>query len=473
VRAARFLRRAAQRDTVRGMEATHFASLAAFRATAYTAFGRRRDALFELCDTLLTTGPVPALPFLSMQPQHRRGWGSLYDALAVGEIYTTSLEPLLTRYPLAGGEAIYAVDISVWPRCDAETSPGRALYSHSSRHSAGQPIVAGWAYSWIAQVGFAQDSWTAPLRVRRLRPQENANAVAAEQIAAFLPHLRAAGPLPWFLFDAGYDPVQLTQALGDARAALLIRLRSGRCFYADPTAQPRTGRPRRHGHKFACDAPQTWPVPADDLTVADEQYGTVRVRAWTGLHPKTHGLHAKRDARGRRPIVRGTLLLVEVSRLPQQTHEPQALWLWWHTPQDPESTPNLDRAWRAYVRRFDLEHTFRFLKQSLNWTIPRLRHPEQADRWTWLVMLAYTQLRLARPLAGDQPLPWQRPQRAGKLTPSRVRRAFATLLLRLPILASPPKPCGCSPGRPKGKRSGRAVRYPALTKALLSTTQSA
>jgi Transposase DDE domain len=455
------------------MDTSHLASLAAFRAATYSAFGRRQDALFELCDTLLTTGPVPSLPLLSMQPQHRRKWGSLYDALAAGQISTGTLEDLLSRHPLAGGEPIYAVDVSVWPRCDAETSPERALYDHASRHSAGQPIVAGWAYSWIAQVGFARESWTAPLRVRRLRPQENANAVAAEQIAAFLPHVPADDPLPWFLFDAGYDPVQLTQALGDTPAAILVRLRSGRCFYADPTTQSRTGRPRRHGHKFTCDAPATWPTPADELTVEDAQYGTVRVRAWTGLHPKTHGQHAHRDARGRRPIVRGTLLLVEVSRLPQQTRQPQALWLWWHTPQDGDAIPDLDRAWRAYVRRFDVEHTFRFLKQTLNWTLPRVRHPAQADRWTWLVVLAYTQLRLARPLSGDRPLPWQRPQPTGKLTPERVRRGFSTLLLHLPILASSPKPCGRSPGRPKGKRSGRATRYPAITKAILAATQVA
>jgi len=446
--------------------------LASFRAAAYAAFSRRQDALFELCDTLLTTGPVPSLPLLSVQPQHRRGWGSLYDALAVGQVGTSRLEQLVASHPLAGGEPIYAVDVSVWPRCDAETSPGRALYYHASRHSAGQPIVAGWAYSWIAQLGFARESWTAPLRVRRVRPQENSNVVAAEQITAFLAHLPADSLLPWFVFDAGYDPVQLSQALGDAHAAILVRLRAGRCFYADPTAQPRTGRPRRHGRKFACAAPQTWPPPDRDLTVEDAQYGTVRVRAWTRLHPKTQGEHAQRDARGRRPLVRGTLLLVEVSRLPQQTREPQALWLWWHGPPDVE-VPDLDRAWRAYVRRFDLEHTFRFLKQTLNWTLPRVRHPEQADRWTWLVVLAYTQLRLARPLVDDQPLPWQRPQRAGTLTPARVRRAFSLLLPRLPLLACTPKPCGRSPGRPKGKRSGRATRYPALTKAILSASQAA
>jgi hypothetical protein len=109
------------------MDTAHLATLSAFRAAAYAAFGRRRDALFELCDTLLTTGPVPSLAVLSVQPQHQRKWGSLYDALAVGEINASALDRLLSRYPLHGGEPIYAVDVSVWPRCDAETSPERAL----------------------------------------------------------------------------------------------------------------------------------------------------------------------------------------------------------------------------------------------------------------------------------------------------------------------------------------------------------
>jgi hypothetical protein len=92
--------------------------------------------------------------------------------------------------------------------------------------------------------------------------------------------------------------------------------------------------------------------------------------------------------------VRGALLLVEVSRLPQQTREPQALWRWWHAPEeaapDPHTSavPDLNRAWRASVGRVDLEQTFRFLKQTLNWTLPRVSHPAQADRWTWLVVVA-------------------------------------------------------------------------------------
>lgn len=432
-------------------------TLTQFRTAVYRSFGRRRDALFELLDSLLTAGPVPSPVHLSLAPTHRRGWGSLYAALAQGSSSTLALEALLATHPLAPGQPIYAVDTSSWPRGDAETSPERGFYYHPSRHSAGQPIVAGWSYQWVAQVSFARDSWTAPLQVQRVHPTENANTVAATQVKRLLAQWSPGHPIPLFVFDAGYDPVQLTQALGASPAAILVRLRANRCFYADPPRSTGTGRPRRHGAKFVCQDPGTWPVPTATHTCDDPQYGTVRVQAWARLHPVVQN-HATRGTRQPRPIVRGTLIRVAVSRLPTQTRQPQVLWLWWHGP----GSPDLAVVWRAYVRRFDLEHTFRFLKQTLAWTAPRVRSPEQADRWTWLVTLAYTQLRLARSAVADQRLPWERPLPSGKLTPCRVRRAFSQLLPALSSPARPPKPCGRSPGRPKGRRSGPAPRHPAI-----------
>lgn len=431
-----------------------------FRAALYACFERRADALFELTDALLTATPVPSPVHLSLAPLHRRGWGSLYAALVHGTIDTTAVRSLLARHPLTDGQAIYAVDVSVWARCDAETSPERGFYYHPSRHSAGQPIVAGWAYQWIAQLGFAHDSWTAPLDVRRLHPSENTNTIAAAQVRALIARLPADAPVPLFVFDAGYDPVQLHHELVGRRVAVVVRLRANRCFYADPPPPKETGRPPRHGRKFDCTDPATWPDPTDERVCDDAQYGVVRVRAWAGLHPKVQR-HAKRGTRGPTPVVPGTLVLVEVSRLPRETHDPQILWLWWHGP----DAPDLSVIWRAYVRRFDLEHTFRFLKQTLGWTTPRLRHPAQADRWTWLILAAYTQLRLARTAVADRRLPWERPYPAERLTPCRVRRGVAAVLLTLGTPACAPKPCGRSPGRPKGRRSGHAPRAPALKKA--------
>jgi hypothetical protein len=67
-------------------------------------------------------------------------WRSFYAALNEGEIPADAVEALLAQHPLAeaaDGPLIYGVDTSVWPRCDAETSPERGFYHHSSRHSAG------------------------------------------------------------------------------------------------------------------------------------------------------------------------------------------------------------------------------------------------------------------------------------------------------------------------------------------------
>jgi hypothetical protein len=439
------------------------ACLRAFRTALHDCFERRADALFELGDALLASDALPSLPHLSLHAAYRRGWGSLYDALSAGGIDVVAVRALLMGQPLPAGPPVYAVDLSVWPRCDAEASPERGFYYHPSRHSAGQPIVAGWAYQWLAQLSFTRDSWTAPIDVRRVHPRENTNMVAVEQMKRLAEHLPADGGIPLFVFDAGYDSAQLTQALIATPVAILVRLRADRCFYADPPPtipSPLGGRPRRHGPKFACKDPRTWPTPTAEQRVEDEQYGSVRVRTWAALHPKQQN-HSGRGTRKTRPIVRGTVVLVEVSRLPARPYPPQVLWLWWAG----AGAPDLDLLWRAYVRRFDLEHTLRFCKQSLGWTMPRVRHPEQADRWTWLVVATYTQLRLARPWVADRRLPWERPQDLGTLTPCRVRRALSDLLPMLGTPARAPKPCGRSPGRPRGSRSGRAIRYPALQKA--------
>src|SRR4029453_8094239 len=82
----------------------------------------------------------------------------------------------------------------------------------------------------------------------------------------------------------------------------------------------------------------------------DDQYGRVTVQAWAGLHPKQQ-LHPTRGTKRPRPIVRGTLVRVQVERVPANTRPPQVLWLWWHGP----GAPDLALVWRAYVRRFDLE----------------------------------------------------------------------------------------------------------------------
>jgi DDE superfamily endonuclease len=108
-------------------------ALPSFRRSLYKCLRRRSDALFELTDAILAAdSAVPSPTHLSLQAPHRRGWGSLYAALDRGRIDAEALRRLLARHPLADSQTpIYAVDVSVRDRCDAECSPERGFYYQS------------------------------------------------------------------------------------------------------------------------------------------------------------------------------------------------------------------------------------------------------------------------------------------------------------------------------------------------------
>jgi hypothetical protein len=102
----------------------------------------------------------------------------------------------------------------------------------------GSRLWAAGRFQWIAQVSFDHECWTAPVDAQRLHPLDDTDHTAASQIRALLGRLPADGPVPWFVCDAGYDSAQLTLDLADVGVVVLVRLRSDRCFYADPPPRP-------------------------------------------------------------------------------------------------------------------------------------------------------------------------------------------------------------------------------------------
>lgn len=450
--------------------------LGRFRGELHDCFTARSDALFELVDGLSQPVEVGGVAHLSLAPGARRGHGSGYGALSHGRIDEDMIRDLLAGYRPSDWGATFAVDTSTWPRPDAHCSPGRGYYHHAhakAKHVAGQPIVGGWNFSLLAAVSPHSSRWTAPLDLQLRKVTDNANTVAAGQIRALLPRLSDELQQPLFVLDAGYNPAQLTNELADTPAQIAVRIRNDRVFFTRaqprPTSTGRPGRPARHGTRFHCAHPASWPTPDDTTTTDTTVYGHMDIRAWHHLHPERPGI---RDADGRPAIIECTLIRITVDRLPTHRRRghgrPHPLWLWWAGP--PGTTPDLLRVATAYLHRFDIEHTIRFTKQTLGLTTPKLRTPEQAQRWGWLDLAAYTQLRLAARLVGDHRLPWQAPQPPDKITPGRVRTGFGHLLPTLGTPTSPPKTCTPGPGRPKGRKSTPAPRHP-IQKVTQSTTQ--
>lgn len=444
--------------------ATALGQLSAFRAEFYACLTRRADAVFDLTDAVLCAdGPVRSLVETSLAGEHRRGHGSLYAALNHGRIEIARLRRALTSLPLpkaADGRLVLAVDITSWLRPEAHTAPQRILCHTYGRGKDTHIMVPGWPYSMVCALETGRHSWTAPLDAQRLAPGDDATTVTATQLRRIVTDLITAGqwqpgdPDIMIVADAGYDGPRLSFLLADLPVAVLVRMRSDRVLRrSTPPRTPATrGRPRRHGEEFVFGDPATWGEP-DVTTHTDTRlYGPAIARAWDQLHPRLTHRTAWLAHAGTLPILDGTLIRLEVARLPSGA-TPKPVWLWYSRVD--QSVSDVDWLWQAFLRRFDIEHTFRLFKQTLGWTAPKLRTPDAADRWTWLILAAYTQLRLARRLVADLRRPWEKPAQPDRLTPARVRRGFRNLRRQAGCPASAPKPSRPGPGRPAGCRNQR------------------
>jgi DDE superfamily endonuclease len=440
--------------------------LAAFRCGLYRCFSKRPDALAELADAVLCKPDrVHMLAELSLVPECHRGHGAVYDAVNSGRVQLARLRRSLAALPFpawADGRIRLTADVSNWLRPDAETSPDRLFCHTYARGKGNAQLIPGWPYSFVAALEPGRTSWTLLLDAVRLGPADDATEVTAGEVAARIidaGHWRDGDPDILVIFDSGYDLTRLAWLLADLPVEIMGRLRSDRVMYfpAPPRRAGTNGRPLRHGPALKLSDPETWPAPAVTTSTETTRYGTARATAWNRLHQRLASRAGWEDHDGELPVIEGTLVRLQVGHLPGD-RSPEPLWLWSsRAGADPAA---VDRAWQAFLRRFDIEHTFRFLKQVLGWTRPKLRDPAAADRWTWIVIACYTQLWLARGLAEDLRLPWQRPAPPGRLTPARVRSGFRNIRQALPDLAGAPKPGKPGPGRPAGSKNRRpATRH--------------
>jgi hypothetical protein len=447
-----------------GDEGAARARLAGFRGELYRCLTARGDELFELADAVLCAdGPVRVLAGLSLVPGHRRGHGAVYDGLNAGRVDVRRLRWAAGCLPLPAwpdGRIRLAADVCNWLRPGAETSPERLFcHVHGRGRNAGQ-MIPGWPYSFVAALGPGATSWTAPLDAVRLGPDDDDTEVTAAQLREVAGRLAAAGawrpgdPDILVVLDSGYDVIRLAWLLADLPVVLCARLRCNRVMYGAPPPRPPglPGRPPEHGTPVRCSDETTWTAPAVGQDADTARYGTVRVSAWNRMHPKLCKDAAWEHHPGKIPIIEGTLIQLRAGRLPGY-RELKPLWLWASLPG--AGPGEITMLWQAFARRFDLEHTFRLFKQVLGWTAPKIRDPHAADRWTWLIIAACTQLRLAAALAADLRLPWQQPQPPGTMTPARVRRGFRAVRETLSTPAAPPKPGKPGPGRPRGSTNTR------------------
>ena len=393
--------------------------LGAFRQALYGCFTRARDALFEVCDALATDPSARSFVELAQAPCFRRRWPSVYEALEDGRIERPALRRLFVASappPPPGARLVLALDSSPIPRPYARTVADRTLVHVPAAgqvlppHTA--PVRPGWAFSTLVVVPETPSSWTHILDNQRIASEQTATTVGAVQLAAVVPLLSAR---PICLLDGGYGHARWVQATAAVRCDQLVRAATTRVLFRP--APPRTGKrgaPRKDGARFQGSDPATHGPPDAAWTGTDRHGQAVTVRCWGGLHLK------------RCRAVPITVVCITRAGAAGTKRDPRDTWFWWL---GGRPLPPLDDLARLYPRRFSEEHGFRFDKQDLLWTAPRLRTPEQMERWTDVVSAVHNELGVARPLVEAQRLPWEDPTRPP--SPRQVRRGLARIMARV------------------------------------------
>ncbi|MDJ0677796.1 MAG: NF041680 family putative transposase [Calothrix sp. MO_167.B42] len=419
------------------------AKLEEFRQAAYKHLGKAHDATFELTDAILLTRNAYSLADLSLSPVFRRKWGSIYEALQDSRPQRQKLMKLYIKQMPTQERLLLAGDHTAWSRPNAVTLQERTIEHSIVTVGGNKPITIGQGYSTIAWIPEDSGSWALPLRHERITSWETPIEKATWQLQQVCENLPIR---PITVWDSEYGCAPFVEKTTNIKADLLVRLRSNLCLWGAPPTYSGKGRPRKHGDKFKLNEPSTWISPTQSLEVNHAKLGRVKVSLWSNLHF--------------RKTATRSMSIIRVERLDEQGNlrVSKPLWLAWIG----EQMPPLEEVWQLYLRRFSVDHWYRFLKQRLHWTLPKFSTPKQCERWSDLMPMITWELWLARDIVTDNPLPWQKS--LDKITPGRVAQAMGSILAVIGTPARSPKPRGKSPGWKTGQPRQRRNRYPIVKK---------
>jgi len=458
--------------------------LTEFRDQVYRALPHRADATMDLLDALASNTTARSVVELSLSPAFRRGHASVFDAIDAffaptdvridDEAERGQLEQRLRRVVAGLVPApredrpywLFAVDALPVSRPNA-----RALYDRSFVHEAEgvpgrRPVTVGHEFSLATALPprlAEAPPWVVPLSARRVTWHHTAPELAAQQVVATAtdPDLPWHGHLSVWTEDSNYCTSSFLAPVEACDAVVAVtRLRSNRVLYHLPA--PRTadqrGRSRRYGPPFRLKDPATWGEAneTDRFEVEEGQRTVVvTVQAW-------HNRLLTSQLKGHKHVHTVTVVRVVVCDQAGKRVYPRDLWLVVAGTRRGELTCR--QVDEAYGRRFDQEHSHRFLRQRLLFDAFQTPETEHEENWVMLVTLAYAQLYAARHVAEHLPRPWEAklsdPALVAETRPTMVQRDFGRILAQLGTPAAAPQRRGNAPGRAEGTSPGPRRRYP-------------
>lgn len=453
-----------------------------FRDKIFKCFTFRADATMELVDALAGNINARSVVQLCLNPAFRRQYGSVCDAIthfAADPNQSTNVEQCLIEHcdPITNTQPfrLFVLDCTAAPRKYAKALKDRGIVYAPNVVPGNKPITVGHQYSVM---GFLPEQsldnknipWILPLSTRRVPSNHNGIIVGVEQLHQIMPFFDQE--LAVMLGDSAYSTPKFINAIQYYDNAILIaRLRSNRILNqkAPPKKQKITNRRTRgheqwYGEEFKLKDETTWGQPTEVVSVPfvtrkGKQF-TAYIQGWNEL------LMRQKDGI---PLNEYPLRIIKITIMDEQNNQvyKRPMWLMVSGKHRAELTPI--QIWKSYIRRYDVEHFFKFGKMNLlmdKFQTPDVTHEES---WWKIVSLAYAQLYMARELAIKLPTPWEKylPEMKNNATitsAKQVQKSFGRITMAIGTPAAPPISRGKQLGRQKGAKQIKRMRYPIIFK---------
>lgn len=406
-----------------------------------SCFTLRKDALTTvMLANVASAGNTHCVSHLSLETPNYTHDG-LLSGLNHGNIDTAKLTQVLYKHAKtrSGFKHVYTIDQTSWMRLHAKTVEDKMMVRDSQSANRGLAADAGWSYSLLAAQ--TNDGIT-PLSFERVKPDDELHEFTVQQMKNIVDldpdvtHLLVG--------DAGYSATTLTLKVREMGlpVTILTRLATNRVYWKDvpDDAPPKKGVKQKHGEKLVLKNPNQGPVP-DQVNSFTYDAKIVKVRCWNGFHQNLKKQHSATKGRSDRPVVSGNVLYF------QTEGKSTGLWLW-YSGNATEMKP--EELYVYYVKRFDIEHGFRFMKQTLGLTRFHTVSTKAADTWIALAFGAYVLVTGLKKYVKPKRLRWERNK--GNVTLKMVARGLSEQVLALLRKVGVRINKNCGVGWPKGTR---------------------
>lgn len=254
-----------------------------FREQIYNFFSLRRDAAFELVDSLSSNTSANSVVDLSLNPVHRRNYCSItrvvdefYPENCDKKVKNNELTKILSEQcitPLQKNFYLFGVDCTPNPRRYAPTQKDRGFVYAPNTISGNKPVTIGHQYSIAAylpeKIGENAPPWILPLACHRVTTDEKGPLIGMQQITRCLESQeKFKNKLCVVAADSAYSsPECLVESAKNPNQVQVSRVRSNRVFHyqASEEISTKIGRKKQFGDQFKLKDEMTWYEPDEKI----------------------------------------------------------------------------------------------------------------------------------------------------------------------------------------------------------------